>query len=313
MKQPKVIKVLNKTSKKSKKNTKSWPEAFRQCKLVLYSQTFDTNKDICVHAGDENLLKMFGHDASFRLVLDDLVGPMTCTKNLVCLKAAIEQGNCISCYLNLYRVDGSIVSCHVTVSSIGKSTTKNDTRWAVMTIRHACSVANALNLNISFFGSKEISEAAKCYKINDVVLENQRVLCQEEMDNSTVPIQENIEVGSISVEVSQSQNEQVPKLAKPTYLTLSLESHNTILAEAGLTMHLVKNAGDWKSGSVAEGYIDTSDRIKQTIADAFSNFSSSIAIEEEKAIIVPSNKAMVVADENINPNCAKNYFVFNIA
>ena len=90
----------------------------------------------------------------------------------------------------------------------------------------------------------------------------------------------------------------------------------TILAEAGLTMNLIKNAGDWKSASVAEGYIDSSDRIKQTIADAFSNVASSTVQEETSSVaqVVPSNKVVVVGnDENINPNSAKNYFVFHIA
>ncbi len=43
------------------------------------------------------------------------------------------------------------------------------------------------------------------------------------------------------------------------------------MAEAGLSLSLIKNAGDWRSDTVCEGYIDSSSGSKRTIADAFND------------------------------------------
>lgn len=48
-----------------------------------------------------------------------------------------------------------------------------------------------------------------------------------------------------------------------------------ILAEQGLSVTMIKNAGDWQSTTVAEGYVDNSDHMKRTIASAFNAKPSS--------------------------------------
>jgi hypothetical protein len=169
---------MNKFSKPMK-----WPEVFRQCKLVLYYQTFDINRTIGIYAGDQSLVDMFGYEVSFRLILDDLTGQLTDVETLNNIQTAMEQGKCLSSFLQLYRVDGSTASYHITIKSIGKNSTQSDTRWAVMTLRSASSISNALNLNISTFGRQDIPEIVKCRLIVDALTNNYKSPNQEKTDN----------------------------------------------------------------------------------------------------------------------------------
>ena len=94
----------------------------------------------------------------------------------------------------------------------------------------------------------------------------------------------------------------------------------TILAEAGLSISLIQNAGDWQSSSVAEGYIDGSNRMKETIAHAFNSTEASYqcAVSDDKVAVIanafnPNATFIPQPDiENVNPNGkACNYLVFN--
>ena len=62
----------------------------------------------------------------------------------------------------------------------------------------------------------------------------------------------------------------------------------TLLAEACLSSHIIKNAGNWKSTTVAEGYIDNSDRMKEKIANFTTKLFESASIKSEN--LDPNNR-----------------------
>jgi integrase len=72
-------------------------------------------------------------------------------------------------------------------------------------------------------------------------------------------------------------------LGKPEQEAKLYTSHSirrsaaTLLAEKGLPLTLLKVAGGWDSSSAAEGYINSSNRMKRTIADAVSSTEPSTA------------------------------------
>ena len=164
---------------------------WNKCRLIVYCNAFDVHSPITISACDPDFHKHFGHDNFSRFILDDLIGPETSAETLKSVKTSISQGLAISEYLNLYRHDGSLVSCHVTANAITGSLYRADNskprdghRWSVLTIRHAGTVNAGLNVDvIGTFGNANLNEVGRLMVIEeDVINVHKRIYTNHELD-----------------------------------------------------------------------------------------------------------------------------------
>lgn len=84
----------------------------------------------------------------------------------------------------------------------------------------------------------------------------------------------------------------------------------TLLAESGASLPLMKIAGGWASASVAEGYISTSKRTLQVVADGLGigdrKVGDSIIISSQMIESPPVKKQKPCGDENMGGNNLNN-------
>ena len=158
-------------------NKDSWPDIFKKSKVVLRGNAFDEISTILIECADANFTEMFGHSLDIQLRLNDLIGPATSLAKFDELKRAMDNGKSTCAYVNLYKSDGTALSCHVSFLSITgqntfaeensfshnklKANARTGERYGVLTIRSAAVVGNARDFGIGFFGLSTISEDAK--------------------------------------------------------------------------------------------------------------------------------------------------------
>lgn len=167
----------------------SWPDIFKKSKIILKGNAYDEISTIIIDCADSNFTEMFGYSSlttGVQVRLNDLIGPATSLAKFDELKRAMDFGKSTCAYVNLYRCDGTALSCHVSLLSItGKNTFTEDNsfqdssfpdaklksstdsenrigeRYAVLTIRSAAVVGNARDFGIGFFGLSSITEDSK--------------------------------------------------------------------------------------------------------------------------------------------------------
>lgn len=83
------------------------------------------------------------------------------------IEKAILSGQSAMEYVNLYRADGEVLSCHITVRCIPSTSAARkemqqrgnvDERWAILTVRSASVVGNANYVGIGLLGIDRIPQ-----------------------------------------------------------------------------------------------------------------------------------------------------------
>lgn len=114
---------------------------------------------------------MFGYtESSLPMKLDALYGPGTKRHTAFQLQNAVISRRADLEYINLYRADGSVLACHVSlISMVGDGPPPKplvdvpadpnqckDERWAVLTIRNASAVGNSKFCGIGLLGTERV-------------------------------------------------------------------------------------------------------------------------------------------------------------
>ena len=97
--------------------------------------------------------------------LSTLFGKSTYREFPFIVESTLLAGQTIMEYVNFYRSDGEVLSCHVTIRSIPsgdearqemQERQKSDERWAVMAVRSASSLGNANFCGVGLLGVERI-------------------------------------------------------------------------------------------------------------------------------------------------------------
>ena len=149
-----------------------WSNIFAICKLVLSIRHF--SDDLCIRFVDSNFLENFRYTSEqiTNHCIEKLAGPGTSRDMLCKIKYAIECGETICTFINLYRQDGVPLSSYVTSLVMSNSLPKSIEEYnilqgdncaetiAVLTIRSASVVGNALSSGYGLLG-RDICKDAK--------------------------------------------------------------------------------------------------------------------------------------------------------
>jgi hypothetical protein len=181
MKRPKLVVELNPsppTTKSVRAKTpparktaelQSWNNIFAQCKLIISLSPRDSKPEIMVHHTQAEFRNNFGYDQStLPFPLKTLFGKATIRYSTVKLQNAL-MGNKSTCeYMNLYKQNGTPLSCHVTLTTLtGRSvdidpltTVMSTEKWGVVTIRSASVVGNSKFSGIGLLGVEGLPDGA---------------------------------------------------------------------------------------------------------------------------------------------------------
>ena len=164
------------THSKKKKLTNDnfpWPNIFSQSKITVGIQPYNLNNtELMVIFGQDEFLNTFGYDRNelISFPFNKLSGAATARNVLSRVTIAILMGKNALEYINLYRKDGTVLSCHISIQCItGNQKAVNERlnsnnshsmlqKWAVITIRSASIVGNTKHSGLSILGIERVSK-----------------------------------------------------------------------------------------------------------------------------------------------------------
>lgn len=97
--------------------------------------------------------------------MSTLFGKSTYREFPFIVESTLLAGQSVMEYVNFYRSDGEVLSCHVTIRSVPsgdearqeiQARQKSDERWAVMTVRSASALGNANFIGVGLLGVDRI-------------------------------------------------------------------------------------------------------------------------------------------------------------
>ena len=149
--------------------TTSWVNILDTCRArLLFSPRDLSFAEVSVQDMSPAFLKAFGIERPDRCPLASLFGKATSREFLGKVELAMLNGLTVMEFVNLYRTDGAVLSCHVVVRSSPSGATAqsqmmrqnhSDERYATLTVRSASSLGNANYVGIGLLGVDRISRA----------------------------------------------------------------------------------------------------------------------------------------------------------
>lgn len=139
-----------KKSKEKKPVVQPWTDIFQPSKIVvsMNPRNFES-PELVIRFAQSEFLTTVGYEEEdiLGMPFEIILGQASIRLNTYKIQTAILMGKTASEYNNLYRRDGVMLSCHLTVQSLtGTSETNSSARrekWAVITIKSASIVGKS--------------------------------------------------------------------------------------------------------------------------------------------------------------------------
>ena len=167
--------ISNSNSPKKKKITNEsypWPNIFTLFKITTCIEPLNiSNPNLMVKYAQDEFFETFGYtrDELNSFSFSKLSGDATSRNVLSRITIAILMGKNSVEYINLYKKDGTVLSCHVSIQCINgnqrmvkkilaSNSNVNLQKWAVITIRSASVVGNSKHSGLSILGIERVSK-----------------------------------------------------------------------------------------------------------------------------------------------------------
>jgi len=170
----KIVKVFPAVKERVVKST-SWANIFDISKARISFSPRDLEfNEVRIRSMTPVFASTFGLDSELLNAEEDSFRPMsvlfgkaTNREFPFLIESALLAGQTVMEYVNFYRSDGEVLSCHVTIRSVPsgdqarqemQENTQSDERWAVMTVRSASAIGNANFIGVGLLGVDRISQ-----------------------------------------------------------------------------------------------------------------------------------------------------------
>lgn len=152
---------------------RSWANILDICRARISFSPRDLDfNQVKIRNMSPNFAATFGLDAELLnsdeegyRPMSTLFGKSTYREFPFIVESTLLAGQSTMEYVNFYRSDGEVLSCHVTIRSVPsgdearqemQERQKSDERWAVMTVRSASSLGNANFIGVGLLGVDRI-------------------------------------------------------------------------------------------------------------------------------------------------------------
>ena len=158
-----------KKKRSRKSNTLAWGNIFAKIKVVVSLNQNSDNPQLIIRHADQRFFAEFHYDREDikHFEFQNLAGLATSRLSLFRIESSILTGSSLSGeFINLYRKDGVVLSCHLSVTvmtdrcSASSTTSEIKEKFAVITIRSASVVGNMYYSGIGILGTNLVSKDA---------------------------------------------------------------------------------------------------------------------------------------------------------
>lgn len=169
-----AVPIVKERAEKAVKST-SWANIFDISKARISFSPRDLEfNEVRIRSTTPVFASTFGFDSELLNAEEDsfrpisvLFGKATNREFPFLIENTLLAGQTVMEYVNFYRTDGEVLSCHVTIRSVPsgdqarqemQESTGSDERWAVLTVRSASAIGNANFIGVGLLGVDRISQ-----------------------------------------------------------------------------------------------------------------------------------------------------------